>query len=193
MIHAERLREAMTKRLLSQSELARRVGVTQTTIRKLVSGTGYGSKYLHRIARELETTPAYLEGETDDPAPEAHSVRQLSSAERELLDCYDALEDHEQKSLLGVAHSMAGRKVRAEPITLPSTAALEDALSGFFEASPGLLGDELVHELAKSFPIILRAASDEIEEVPLDQNDTAPSHQAVPDAVRRAAQPRRRS
>lgn len=52
---------------VSQSELARRVGVSQTTIAKLLSGKGYGSKHLHRIARELQTTPAYLEGETDDP------------------------------------------------------------------------------------------------------------------------------
>ncbi|THG40416.1 helix-turn-helix domain-containing protein [Sphingomonas olei] len=67
MLIADRLRERMSKFRLSQSELARRVGVTQTTIRKLVSGGGYGSKYLHLIARELHTTPAYLTGETDDP------------------------------------------------------------------------------------------------------------------------------
>lgn len=67
MLIADRLRERMSEFRLSQSELARRVGVTQTTIRKLVSGGGYGSKYLHLIARELQTTPAYLTGEIDDP------------------------------------------------------------------------------------------------------------------------------
>ena len=61
----------MAHRALSQSELARRVGVSQATIFKLLTGESYGSKHLHRIARELETTPAYLEGETDDPAPDA--------------------------------------------------------------------------------------------------------------------------
>lgn len=71
MIIALRLKELMAQRELSQSELARRVGVTQTTIRKLVSGTGYGSKYLHLIARELRTTPAYLTGETDDSSEDA--------------------------------------------------------------------------------------------------------------------------
>lgn len=58
----------MDERGLSQSELARRVGITQASIHKLLSGTAYGSKHLHVIARELGTTPAYLTGETDDPS-----------------------------------------------------------------------------------------------------------------------------
>ena len=57
----------MLQRGLSQSELGRRVGVAQATIYKLVKGESYGSKYLHVIARELGTTPAYLTGEIDDP------------------------------------------------------------------------------------------------------------------------------
>ena len=67
MFDGDRLRDRMAAQGISQSELGRRVGVSQTTIAKLVLGKGYGSKYLHRIARELHTTPAYLEGETDDP------------------------------------------------------------------------------------------------------------------------------
>lgn len=67
MLVRERLRRLMEERGLSQSELGRRVGVAQATIYKLVSGESYGSKHLHRIARELQTTPAYLTGETDNP------------------------------------------------------------------------------------------------------------------------------
>jgi len=52
---------------LSQSELARRVGVRQPTISRLLLGEAAGSKHLHVIARELRTTPQYLTGETDDP------------------------------------------------------------------------------------------------------------------------------
>lgn len=52
---------------LSQTELARRSGVSQGTIGKLESGISLGSAHLHKIARELGTTPAYLAGETDDP------------------------------------------------------------------------------------------------------------------------------
>lgn len=67
MFNADRLRARMAERSLSQSELARRVGVSQASIYRLVKGDAYGSKHLHRIARELGTTPAYLAGETDDP------------------------------------------------------------------------------------------------------------------------------
>ncbi|HZV57724.1 MAG TPA: S24 family peptidase [Sphingobium sp.] len=52
---------------MSQAELARRVGLKQPTIFKLLSGDSRGSAYLHVIARELGTTPAYLLCETDDP------------------------------------------------------------------------------------------------------------------------------
>lgn len=68
MFDGTRMRQRMAERGLSQSELGRRVGVSQATIYKLVSGETYGSKHLHRIARELGTTPAYLAGEVDDPA-----------------------------------------------------------------------------------------------------------------------------
>ena len=51
----------------SQSLLARRIGVSQAAIHKLVNGTSRSSGSLHLIARELQTTPAYLTGETDDP------------------------------------------------------------------------------------------------------------------------------
>lgn len=71
MLSSERLRKLMEQHGLSQSELGRRVGVTQATIYKLLTGVSYGSKHLHRIARELGTTPAYLTGETNDPAPDA--------------------------------------------------------------------------------------------------------------------------
>lgn len=68
MLDAVRLRERMNALQMSQSELARRVGISQASIYHLVSGGGQGSKHLHRIARELETTVAYLEGEVADPS-----------------------------------------------------------------------------------------------------------------------------
>lgn len=57
---------------LSQSGLARKIGVSQATIGKLALGDSSGSKYLHLIAQHLETTPAYLLRETDDPAVGAY-------------------------------------------------------------------------------------------------------------------------
>jgi len=68
MIIGERIETLLNERGWSQAELARRVGVSQQTIWKLISGGSRQSKYLVPIARALRTTPEYLMGETDDPA-----------------------------------------------------------------------------------------------------------------------------
>ncbi|NYD91417.1 XRE family transcriptional regulator [Sphingomonas melonis] len=67
----QRLAEVMKARGIGQSDLARRVGVQQGTISKIINGSTSNSRYLLRIARELGTTPAYLEGEIDDPGDDA--------------------------------------------------------------------------------------------------------------------------
>lgn len=64
-----RIQERLAKLGISQAELARRVKVAQPTINALIKGGSATSKHLHRIAAELETSPAYLAGETDDDAP----------------------------------------------------------------------------------------------------------------------------
>ena len=66
-IDSVRLKERMRSLDMGQSELARRVGVSQPTIYKLLNGGSRGSTHLHEIARVLETTPAYLTNQTDDP------------------------------------------------------------------------------------------------------------------------------
>lgn len=83
MFQSFRLVQLMRERGISQSELARRIGVSATTIWKLTSGEPMqGTKYLHQIARELGTTPAFLMGETDDaregavPAPSPATLKE---------------------------------------------------------------------------------------------------------------------
>ncbi len=56
---------------LTQSGLARRIGVTQGAIAKIAKNNPNGSSHLHKIAQVLQTTPAYLTGETDDPDQDA--------------------------------------------------------------------------------------------------------------------------
>jgi len=64
----ERIKERLNAVGLSQAELARRIGVTQPAITHLIKrGTG-GTAHLHKIARELETTPEYLNGESETAA-----------------------------------------------------------------------------------------------------------------------------
>lgn len=67
----QRIDERLKAIGISQSELARRVGVRQSTINGLIRGESRGSKHLHLIARTLRTSPGFLLGETDDPAPDA--------------------------------------------------------------------------------------------------------------------------
>ncbi len=66
MIDGARLKRLMSERDLSQQALADLVGVKQPTINRLINGGQAGSKHLHRIAAALQTTPAYLTGETSD-------------------------------------------------------------------------------------------------------------------------------
>lgn len=95
---------------LTQAELARRVGVAQPTIYGLVHSNKVGSKHLHRIARELATTPAYLSGETDDPDEDAPRAPDFDSSERELIDCYRVLAPATRAALLQVARTMSANR-----------------------------------------------------------------------------------
>jgi transcriptional regulator with XRE-family HTH domain len=91
---------------LSQSALARRVGVSQQTIWKLINGTSRTSGHVARIARALKTTAAYLEGETDDPTSEAPDV-QLTTEEAEVLAAWRQLSPDDRKALRRVVETMA--------------------------------------------------------------------------------------
>ena len=64
----ERIAERRSQLGISQAELARLAGVSQATIGKLESGISSGSSQMHKIARALQTTAAYLTGEVSDPA-----------------------------------------------------------------------------------------------------------------------------
>jgi|JI8StandDraft_2_1071088.scaffolds.fasta_scaffold03152_7 transcriptional regulator with XRE-family HTH domain len=66
----ERIEERLLALGLSQAELARRADVPQTTMNSLIRGKARTTPHLIRIARELETTPAFLMGETNDPRAE---------------------------------------------------------------------------------------------------------------------------
>jgi len=71
MAKGDRIQALLDEAKMSHAELARRVGVSTQTVWKLASGASQSSKYLHKIARELETTPEFLLGETDDPEADA--------------------------------------------------------------------------------------------------------------------------
>lgn len=68
VVVGERIQERIKSLGISQAELGRRVGLTQPAIANLIHRNKSGTSHLHRIARELGTSPAYLAGETDDPS-----------------------------------------------------------------------------------------------------------------------------
>ncbi len=108
MIVGSRILERMEERGLSQAELARRVGMKQPSIFNLIHRGKKGSTKLHLIARELETTPAYLTGETDDPEADTPAAQPLDSDQRELLENFSHLAPADRRALLQIARSMAG-------------------------------------------------------------------------------------
>lgn len=63
---AERLAQRMKELDVSQAELARRVGITQPSVNAIYSGDTKRPKDLRKIALALDTTEAWLLGETSD-------------------------------------------------------------------------------------------------------------------------------
>src|SRR5438270_382466 len=86
-----RIQERLKKLNISQAELGRRVGLTQPAIANLIHRNKSGTSHLHRIARELGTTPAYLSGETDEPDQDAPDTPPLSADEHRLVTIYRRL------------------------------------------------------------------------------------------------------
>lgn len=84
----ERVKARLEDVGLSQSELARRLSLSQGTIAQLISGRSRSSAHLHRIARELKTSTAFLEGDTDDPSEDAIAP----PTAREIAEHLDLLE-----------------------------------------------------------------------------------------------------
>lgn len=94
---------------LTQAELARRVGVAQPTIFGLINSNKIGSKHLHRIARELETTSAFLSGETEDPESDVPDSPELSRDEVVWVEYWRALDGEGRDAMVRVVRLLTGR------------------------------------------------------------------------------------
>jgi phage repressor protein C with HTH and peptisase S24 domain len=66
MIIPDRLVAAMHRKGLSQSELARRIGISASMVGKLARGEARGTTQMYQIARALDVTPDYLVGDVED-------------------------------------------------------------------------------------------------------------------------------
>jgi transcriptional regulator with XRE-family HTH domain len=67
MIQPENLKASMAAAGVSQSELARRTGLSSSMIGKLVRGEARQSAHIFELSRALGVSPEYLVGETDSP------------------------------------------------------------------------------------------------------------------------------
>ncbi|WP_174297232.1 helix-turn-helix domain-containing protein [Sphingomonas bacterium] len=152
-----RLKDRLAEIGMSQSELARRVRVNQSTIAGLVAGRSRSSAHLHLIARELATTPEYLTGETDDPDEGAPPPAPAPRHQQVLLS-----------------------------VTLPSEAALAAAFQGVLRASQKMDEAGLARELAKRLPTVLRISASAIVEPASTRDDDLPEPDAPPADAPRA-------
>lgn len=66
-IVGERIAKRMDELGLSQSAVARAVGVKQPSIGRLISGDTRQTRHIIELAQALRTTPEYLTGEADEP------------------------------------------------------------------------------------------------------------------------------
>ncbi|WP_298290333.1 LexA family transcriptional regulator [Novosphingobium sp.] len=66
MILPERLQRVMALRGLTQTELARRVGISVSMVNKLTRGAARESAHIYAIAKALNCSPEYLSGDSDD-------------------------------------------------------------------------------------------------------------------------------
>ncbi len=127
----------------SQSALARRVGMRQSTLNGLIRKPYRWSPYLAKIARELQTTVEYLSGETDDPNDNAPPPPAPPVIQQVMM-----------------------------PVSLPSENALADMFEGLlltiheFQPILGWKMDELGRELAQLLPTGLSQLQERLIELP---------------------------
>ncbi|RYF11169.1 MAG: XRE family transcriptional regulator [Oxalobacteraceae bacterium] len=143
MTLGRRIEELRIAAGLSQAELARRVGVRQSTMNSLINGDSRSSRSIVQIARELGTTAAYLIGDTDDPRSDAPPARLRPVVQHITMQ-----------------------------VALPSENALSDMFEGQLQAFDRLKGAELARALAKRLPKALaRLQAVELYEASDDTHD----------------------
>lgn len=93
---------------LNQSALSREVGVSPTSIWKLINEPSQGSKHTHKIARALGTTAEYLMGESDDPSGPDTPVALNVPTNLEVIESEDEDDEIVEIEELDLAFGMGG-------------------------------------------------------------------------------------
>ena len=106
VIDTQRLADRIKQSGMTYAAIARDIGVKQPTISRLVKGEQQGTTHLHRLARVLGTTPAYLTGETDDPDAHEPDAYALSSDEVAWVEYWRTLTEGDRKALVHVVRAI---------------------------------------------------------------------------------------
>lgn len=113
MILGERIKERLAQLGMSQSELARRVGITQKSMNYLCNQAKSRSAHTHSIASELEVSIEWLTGQTDHMRI-GHTISQLTSQQRKWLSFLDVMPEKERAAaflmMSALADAVTGRK-----------------------------------------------------------------------------------
>lgn len=106
MFNYNRMESMIAQSGKTKLHLCRAMGVSKTYLRDAKKqGTDISGEKLQILAAELNTTPEYLRGETDDPAIKKApgiNAEGLSVARKALLDAVDGLTDEQCEKLLGI-------------------------------------------------------------------------------------------
>ena len=106
MTVGDRIDALLQERRWSQSELARRTGIPQTTINSLIRRGSRASPHLVTIALELGVTPAYLTGESAT-RDEEFPTNALSNRELELLTMTRSLQESDRELVSSLIFRLA--------------------------------------------------------------------------------------
>ena len=111
--------------------------MSQPTIFKLIHDNKTGSAHLHKVARELGTTPAFLTGETDDPKSNVPDEAELTGDERVIVDCLRMIPAKDRAALIQLARSLAATAVNVptpvlllDPVPTPTLQSQKQTFRG---------------------------------------------------------------
>ena len=112
MTLGERIRKLREEKLLSQTELAKMVGITKQSLYKYESSiiTNIPSSKIESIAQKLETTPAYLMGWEDNKEDAFSSILFKLRSDKKFLDICSKLSELSSDQLEAVQTMLSAFK-----------------------------------------------------------------------------------
>jgi len=134
MIQPERLKAAMSAAGVSQSELARRTGLSASMIGKLARGEARQSAHIFELSRALSVAPEYLNGESDlAMLPEGHVTGALAS------DVVPIDPDQVEIDMIDLAFGMGGTFIDTDHINIEKVGFSRKWLRQFTHSAPSQL------------------------------------------------------